>query len=136
MEKIFVDTDIILDLLAKREPFYKFAAEVFSEADQGNIQLFVSSLSFSNLNYLLSRQYSSNQTRKKLQIFKTLVSVLAVNDKVVELALASEFKDFKDGLQYFTATENSLRILLTRNLKDYKAAEISVMTANQYLKSK
>ena len=136
MEKIFVDTDIILDLLAKREPFYKFAAEVFSEADQGNIQLFVSSLSFSNLNHLLSSQYSSNQARKKLQIFKTLVSVLAVNDKVVELALASEFKDFKDGLQYFTATENSLRILLTRNLKDYKAAKISVMTANQYLKSK
>ena len=95
-----------------------------------------SSLSFSNLNYILSRQYSADQARKKLLKFKTLVSVLAVTDKSVELALSSDFKDFEDGLQYFTAIENNLKTLLTRNLKDYKAAEITVMTAEQFLKSK
>jgi hypothetical protein len=63
-----------------------------------------------------------------------LVSVLAVTDKVVKLALSSEFKDFEDGLQYFTAIENNLKIVLTRNLKDYKTAEITVMTAEQFLK--
>ena len=89
---------------------------------------------FSNLNYILTRQYSTDQARKKLLKFKTLVSVLAVTDKVVELALSSEFKDFEDGLQYFTAIENNLKIVLTRNLKDYKTAEITVMTAEQFLK--
>ena len=134
MEKVFVDTDIILDLLGSREPFYKYAANLFSFADQGKIKLYVSSLSFSNLNYLLSKQYSSDQARKKLLKFKTLVNVLAVNDKIVELALSSNFKDFEDGLQYFTAIENSIKKLLTRNLKDFKTAEIIVMTAEQYLK--
>ena len=134
MKKVFVDTDIVLDLLSYREPFYTHSAQLFSEADKGKTKIYVSSLSFSNLNYILSKQYPADQTRKKLLKFKTLVSVLAVTDKVVELALSSDFKDFEDGMQYFTAIENNLTTLLTRNLKDYKTAEISVMTAEQFLK--
>lgn len=136
MDKVFVDTDIVLDLLSHRVPFYEYSAYLFSQADQGKLQLFVSSLCFSNLNYLLSKQYSANRARKMLIKFKTLVNVLAVSDKSVELALSSDFKDFEDGLQYFTAIENDINIILTRNLKDYKTAEMSVMTAEQYLKVK
>jgi predicted nucleic acid-binding protein len=136
MERVFVDTDIVLDLLGCRQPFFPFSAELFSRADKGDIVLCISSLSFANLNYLLSKQYSSDQARKKLLKFKTLVHVLAVNDKIVELSLASDFKDFEDGLQYFTAIENNITTLLTRNLKDYRAAQIVVMTAEDYLKSK
>ena len=136
MEKVFVDTDIVLDLLSNREPFYSHSAQLFSEADKGKIRIHVSSLTFSNLNYILSRQYSVDQARKKLLKFKTLVTVLSVTDKVVELALSSDFKDFEDVLQYFTAIENNLKTLLTRNLKDYKTADITVMTAEQFLKGK
>lgn len=136
MEQVFVDTDIVLDLLANREPFYKHAAFLFSEADKNKLKIHVSSLSFSNLYHILSKQYSSDQARKKLLIFKTLVTVLAVTDKVVELALTSDFKDFEDGLQYFTAIENNINTLLTRNLKDYKSAKITIMTTEQFLKSK
>lgn len=136
MEKLFVDTDIILDLLSYREPFYIHSANLFSAADKNEIKLFVSSLSFANLNYILYRQFSAEQARKKLFKFKTLVTVLAVTDKIVELALSSDFKDFEDALQYFSATENNIKILLTRNLKDYKNAEISILTAEQFLKGK
>jgi hypothetical protein len=136
MERVFVDTDIVLDLLACRQPFFPFSAELFSRADKGDIVLCISSISFANLNYLLSKQYSSDQARKKLLKFKTLVHVLAVNDKIVELSLASDFKDFEYGLQYFTAIENNITTLLTRNLKDYRAAQIVVMAAEDYLKSK
>ena len=134
MGKVFVDTDIILDLLSNREPFYIHSANLFSAADKNEIQLCVSSLSFANLNYILSKQYSADQARKKLLKFKTLVSVLSVTDKIIDLALSSDFKDFEDGMQYFTATENSIKILLTRNLKDFKSAQISVQTAEQFLK--
>lgn len=136
MKGVFVDTDIVLDLLGNREPFYRHAAELFSIADRSEITIFVSSLSFSNLNYILSKQYSSIQARKILMKFKTLVTVLSVSDKVVELALSSDFKDFEDALQYFTALENDVNILLTRNLKDYRTVEIPIMTAEQFLKSR
>lgn len=135
MKRVFVDSDIILDLLAERHPFYIHSANLFSAADKNYVKIFVSSLSFSNLNYLLSKQYSKDQAKKLLLKFKTLVTVLAVTDKVVELALASDFSDFEDALQYYTSLENNLGVLLTRNLKDYKKAEIAILTAEQYLKS-
>jgi len=131
----FVDTDIILDLLAMREPHYQFSARLFSMADEGKLKLCVSSISFSNLNYILSNQFSAVQARKKLLTFKTLVTVLSVSEKSVDLALNSDFNDFEDALQYFTALEFKISTLLTRNLKDYKKADISVLTAEQYLKS-
>ena len=135
MDKIFVHTDIILDLLSGRQPHHDFAAQVFSLADEGEVKLFVSSLSFANVNYILSREYKGGQVRKKLLNFKTLVSVLPVNEKMIELALASEFKDFEDAIQYYTAIENDIATLLTRNVKDFRKADISVMTAEQYVKS-
>lgn len=134
MEKIFVDTDIVLDLLSNREPFYIHSAKLFSAADKNEIQIHVSSLAFTNLNYILSKQYSTDQAKKRLLKFKTLVTVLAVNDKIIDLALASDFKDFEDAVQYFTAIENNIKVLITRNLKDYKSAEIPTMTAEQFLK--
>lgn len=135
MSKIFVDTDIVLDLLSGRQPHHDFAAELFSLADEKQIKLFVSSLCFSNVNYILSRQYNADQARKMLLKFKTLVAVLPVDDKTIELALSSDFKDFEDAIQYYTAIENDSTTLLTRNLKDFRKADISVMTAEQYLES-
>jgi predicted nucleic acid-binding protein len=135
MQKLFIDTDIILDLLTAREPFYEYAATLFSLADNGKVSLHVSSLSFSNLNYMLSKQYSTTQARKLLSKFKTIVKVLAVDEKITELALSSDFKDFEDALQYYTAISNNIKMLITRNLKDYKHADIPVMTAEQYLRS-
>ena len=135
MKKVFVDTDIILDLLSQREPFYKFSANLFSAADKNEIKIYVSALSFTNLIYMLSKQFSADQARKKLLKFKTLVTVLAVTDKTIELALASDFKDFEVGVQYFSAIEGGVKILLTRNLKDYKSAEIPVMTSEMFLQS-
>jgi predicted nucleic acid-binding protein len=136
MDKVFVDTDIILDLLAKREPHYQFSAQLFTLADQGQIKLYVSSLSFSNLNYVLSKKYSTDQARRKLLTFKALINVLSVSEKTVDLALNSDFKDFEDAMQYFTALEFKITTLLTRNIKDYKKANISILTAEQYLKSR
>jgi predicted nucleic acid-binding protein len=134
LEKVFVDSDIVLDLLSGRQPHYDYAAELFSLADENSIKLYVSSLTFANVNYILSKQLSAGQARKMLFKFKTLITVLSVNDKVIELALASDFHDFKDAIQYNTAIENSITTLLTRNLKDFKKAEIAILTAQQYLR--
>ncbi|SRR5258706_16370747 len=116
MDNVFVDTDIILDLLSFREPFYIHAASLFSLADQKKLKINVSSLSFSNLHYILSKQHSPDQSRKKLLKFKTLVTVLPV----VELALASDFRDFEDGIQYYAALEQGIKVILTKNLRDFK----------------
>lgn len=135
MEKIFIDTDIALDLLSERLPYYSHAAQLFTLADKGKLLIYVSSLSFSNLNYLLSRQYTQKEARRILNKFKILVRVLSVGDKIIELSLNSEFKDFEDAIQYYTAIENNISTLITRNLKDYKSANITVITAEDFLLS-
>jgi len=136
MKNIFIDTNIVIDLLGKREPFYEEAAKLFSLADRGKVKLYVSSLTFVNTNYILTKLKNAKEARVILLKFKILVVVLELNDKIIELSLNDdEFNDFEDGLQYYTAVENQSDIIITRNLKDFKRSKIPVMTAGQYLKS-
>lgn len=134
--KVFVDTDVVLDLLAKRAPFYEYAARLFSSADLQEINIAVSSLCFSNLNYILSKQKSTAEARKILSRLKVLVKVLTVDDKIIELALNSDFNDFEDAIQYYCAIENGYKIIVTRNLNDYKKSNIPVMSEEDYVKQK
>lgn len=133
MERVLVDTNIVLDLLSRRENFYESAQRLFSLADQGKVKLYVSSLTFANTYYILAKYASEKLARTALKKFKVLVSVLSLDDKIIGLSLSSDFKDFEDAIQYFTATENSLEMIITRNLKDFKAAKLPVMTAKDYL---
>ena len=135
MIKVLVDTDVIYDLLAKREPYYIFAAILFTKADHNKVKLFISALTIANMHYMLSRLKSDKEARKILNRFKVLVSIIPLDQKILELALNSDFKDFEDAIQYYSAIENNVEILLTRNLRDYKKAKIPVMTAEGFIKT-
>jgi len=133
MENVFVDTNIVIDLLQKRDEFYKEAQELFTLADRKKIKLYISALTFANTYYILSRFYSSDEAKKILSKFKVLVEVLPTTDKIIELALASDFKDFEDAIQFYTALESSLEAIITRNKKDFKNNLIPVFSAKEYL---
>ncbi len=134
MTNLFIDTNIVIDLLAKREPFYEAAAKLFSLADRGKVKLCVSALTFANTNYVLSKMNNSIISREILTKFKVLVVVVELNDKIVELSLNDRsFSDFEDGLQHYSALENEADIIITRNLKDFKNSKIPAMTAQSYL---
>lgn len=131
--KVFVDTDICLDLLSGRAPFNSAAERLFTLADRKKIKIFVSALSFSNIDYILKAHFKKGDSRKILSKFKTLVNVLAVDDKIIDLAIASDFLDFEDAIQYSTAIKADITTLITRNLKDYKKAVIEVMSPEAFL---
>jgi predicted nucleic acid-binding protein len=134
MEKLLVDTNIVIDLLSKREEFFQEAQELFTLADNNEVVLFVSALTFANTHYLLAKYQKLDEARKTLIKFKVLVNVAALDDKIVELALVSDFKDFEDAIQYHSALENEVDIIITRNKKDFKNSKLPVMTAKEYLK--
>jgi predicted nucleic acid-binding protein len=133
MRKIFLDTNIILDLLACRIPFYTEAAELFSLADKKKLTLSISSSCLADTHYILSRQNSEMEVRKILRKFKVLVNVLALDDKITDLALNSEFRDFEDAIQYYTAIENEQELIITRNQSDFKDSKIPIMTAGEFI---
>ena len=133
MDRILVDTNIVLDLLAKRTEFIIEAQELFTLSDKNELKLYVSSLTFANTYYILSQKIKLENARKILRKFKVLVEVLPMDDKIIDLSLESDFKDFEDAIQYHTAIENEVNIIITRNLKDFKTAKIPVLTAKDYI---
>ncbi|GAB3011669.1 PIN domain nuclease [Cyclobacterium sediminis] len=136
MSRLLIDTNIVMDLLSKRENFYDEAADLFSRADKKELELTISSLTFANTNYILSKLKSAKEAREILRRFKVLVELLSLDDKITELALSDEdFLDFEDGLQYYSAIENNVDIIITRNKKDFKNSKIPVFTAREFLAS-
>lgn len=134
MSRLLIDTNIIIDLLSKREGFYQDAANLFSQADRNEVKLFISALTFANTNYILSKLKSPKEARRILRKFKVLVKLLPLDDKVTELALSDDsFPDFEDGLQYYSAFENGIDVIITRNKKDFKNSKIPILNAKEYL---
>jgi predicted nucleic acid-binding protein len=132
MEKLLVDTNVVVDLLTRREDFYREAQDLFTLSDEGKVKLLVSSLTFVNTHYLLNRYKNRDEARKILIKFKVLVEVAKLDDKIIELALASDFSDFEDAIQYYTAVENGVDVIITRNLRDFKTSKLPVLTAKEY----
>ena len=134
MHRIFIDSDIILDVLAQREPFYVSAAKLFTLIDKKEIIGYSSPIVFSNIHYILSKLTSKASALSNLRKLKSIITVLPIDDKIIELALNSDFHDFEDAIQYHTAKSNDIKFLITRNKKDYKKSKISVCTADEYVK--
>jgi len=134
MKKIFIDTNIVIDLLSRREIFRLQAANLFSLADKKIIELSISSLTVANTSYTLLRQTNSTSAKEILRKLRLIINILPLDDKIIGIALNdNSFDDFEDGLQYFTAIENSQDLIITRNLKDFKNSALPVMTARQFL---
>ena len=114
---------------------YKRQAELFSLADKKKIIVSISSVSLVDAHYIMCRQNPETEVRKILRKFKVLVNVLPVDDVIVDLALNSEFRDFEDAIQYYTAFENEQDVIITRNNNDFKESKLPVMTAGEFIKS-
>ena len=135
MSRIFLDTNVILDLLGERVPFFDSIAKVATLADQKKLAIIVSPLSFTTIDYVLNKYESSKSVLNKLRKFKIICEVCEVNEETIDKALNSNFKDFEDTVQYFTAIQSNCSIIITRNGKDFKNSTIPIMTAEEYLSS-
>ena len=134
MNRLLIDTNIVIDLLAKREKFYNEAAELFSRADKKQLTLSISSLTLANTNYILTKLTSTKEAKQIIRKFKVLIELLSLDNKITELALNDDdFSDSEDGLQYYTAIENEIDVIISRNKKDFKPSKIPVLTAKEFL---
>jgi len=136
MTQILLDTDVILDFFLERKPFSQDSVKILSLAENKKIKVYLTSLSFSNCYYILKQIGSRETVIDNLRKLARISEIMSVNSKSVELALYSEFRDFEDALQYFSAYQkDKINVIITRNIKDYKKSELPVMTPENYLKS-
>ena len=130
---LFVDSDVILDVLEKRERFYEYSAQILSLGDEKKVKLVTTSLAFANIYYLLRKHLGIEKAKESLRKLRIIVDVISVNAKEVDLALNSELSDFEDALQYFTALDGKIEFIITRNVCDYKNPKLIVQTPQQYI---
>ncbi|MEA2095616.1 MAG: PIN domain-containing protein [Candidatus Cloacimonadota bacterium] len=131
--KLFIDTDIILDILAKREPFYDSAAQLFALIDEKKVNAFTTPVVFSNLFYILSKLKSRNFAHSSLRKLRLLLQIIQVDEKIIDFALNSEFKDFEDAIQFYAAKFHNLDFIVTRNVKDFVSKDLTVLTAKDFM---
>lgn len=134
-KRVFLDTNVMLDLLGEKVEFYDAAAKIATLAEKEKIQIVVSALSFSTVFYILSIYEKAEQAKQKIRKFKIIAETSDLTDKVIEKALVSKFVDFEDALHYYCALNSDCDFLVTRYGKNFKESDIPVFTPNEYLNS-
>ncbi|WP_299156985.1 PIN domain-containing protein [uncultured Christiangramia sp.] len=135
MENLLIDTDVILDFFFDREPFSEFATDILNLCEENKIKGFTTPVIICNTYYLLRKTAKHDIVIEKIKQLLTIIDVLKIDKEVVLDSLNSNFKDFEDALQNYSAVKNGkISIVLTRNIKDYKKSELAVMTPETYLR--
>ncbi len=136
MNDLFIDTDVIIDFLIDRKPFSRETAIIFTLIEQKKLKGYASSLTFSNLYYVLRKFESHAKVISKLDSLSKLLVVLKVDDQIIRNAISSGFLDFEDSIQYYCAADyKKIEVIITRNTKDYKNSELPVITPGDFLKT-
>ncbi len=134
MDKVFLDTNVLLDYLAARSPFDIGAAKLFERAESGQIEILVSTLSICNISYILRKLSPSTNVTHLLFDFTRLCTLTNVDANVIADAIASDFSDFEDAVQHFSAVRHGgVHFILTRNVSDFGNSLIEVSSPDEYL---
>jgi predicted nucleic acid-binding protein len=137
MDKVLIDTDVLMDLFFDRKPFARYATEIMNQCADREIQGFTRPVIICNVYYLLRKKAKHTVIVEKIKQLLTIIEIVTIDKNTVLCALNSKFRDFKDSLQNFSAMENGeIKAILTRNLKDFKKSELAIMTPETYLKGK
>jgi predicted nucleic acid-binding protein len=137
MNRLLLDTDVVLDFFLDRQPFAEDAARILALSEEKQLQVFVTPVLISNVYYILRKIGSHHKVIVHLKVLLTLVEVASIQKEIVLEALESDFADFEDALQHFAAKrETGIQIIITRNLKDYSKSSLAVMTPAAYLKAR
>ncbi len=134
MKTMFFDSDVMLDVTLRREPFYLSALNLFEFCHQENIEAVTSSVAFINTNYFL-RKLAPATRWTSLKRLRSILSIIEVNEGMIDMALKHEKLDFEDAVQYYAAVNAKVDFIITRNIKDYKHSTIPVLTAEQFLRT-
>ena len=132
--RVFIDTNVFLDLLWKREGFLEDSLRVFDLAVDGNFELLISDLSIANIKFITRKDYPVEKFYEVMSVFRPVFTIVPIGENAVDKAFALKANDFEDALQYFSAVQAQADYLLTRNIKDYAFATMQVITPSDFLK--
>lgn len=133
IRRVFIDSDVILDVALARHPFVEASKLVLSILENGRAIGFASSNSITNIYYVLRKSGGDLKAREFLLGLLKYITSVPTNHLDVLSALGSEFKDFEDGVQYYSAQSSQCECIVTRNIEDYKKSEVDVFLPIEFV---
>lgn len=131
---IFLDTNILIDLLAARAPFGEWAMRIFLQSRAKKWRLWTSSFSILTAYYIIEKQLGPKRARKAIAVLLEKVSIVGTSKVELQNALELKFKDYEDAVQYACALSNDkIEIIITRNKKDFKMSRIKVLSSEEFV---
>lgn len=133
-KSIFLDTNILVDIVAKRKIFADNAIAIFNYCENNKIEMFTTSHSIATLHYIAKKIVDEKELRSIIEDLLDTISIIGVSEITLRKSLKSNHKDFEDAIQIVVAQSIiDMDCIVTRDLKDYKNAEISVFTPDEFL---
>ena len=132
---VFIDTNVLIDVLSKRDPFYKSSALVWSLAEKGKINGLVSVISFNNIYYIVRKLRNNRTAERMLILIRDVFDVIALDKQILGQAIDAGFNDFEDAIQYASAVHAGVDCLLSRNQKDFPIKDLPVMSPEEFITS-
>lgn len=132
-KKVLFDTNVILDFLLERQPFFSDATTALNIVSQGKAIGLVSAHAVTTLFYILSRKVSPEKAKDIISDLLKTMSVAAVTEKVIKQAVTSKFRDFEDAVSYYAAVEENVSLIISRNIKDFTKSDIPVLLPEVFI---
>lgn len=133
MKNVFLDTNILIDLIADRKPFSKYAIQIFHLSENKTIKLFASSHSIATTYYILSKHIDDSSLRKIIDGLLNYVTIVSVDNDIIKKSLHSKHKDFEDAIQILCAhSVNDVHCIITRNVRDFKHSDLLVVSPDDF----
>jgi len=135
MKKVFLDTNVLIDYLARRGQFFQHAALIVQLGKERKCQLLVSALSFATASFILESHHklTNDVIVQKFAQFVKMCNVTPVDSLIIDEAIASRFSDFEDAMQYYSAIREGADAIITRNSDDFDVAKIEVYEPQKFL---
>ncbi|WP_027400643.1 PIN domain-containing protein [Aphanizomenon flos-aquae] len=134
MKQVLFDSDVLLDILAQRQPFVVASAQALNTVMKKQVQGFVSGHAVTNIFYILRRQIGSEAARKLIENLLQHIQIASVTNQVIHQALQSPIKDFEDAVTSAAAMSAGLEIIVTRNQADFVASLVPAMLPEEFFK--
>lgn len=133
--KAFIDTNVIVDVIAHREPFFEDSQMILSLCAVREMEGAVSDLTFCNVAYVLRKQLGNVRVRECLRVLKQMLTIVPVGEKSIQTALDDTSVDFEDSVQLAAAVNWGADVIITRNIRHFNQSPIRVETPTTYLSS-
>jgi len=135
MIKALIDTNVILDVALKREPFFKDSSRIFECIDDQSLEGYITASSITDIYYIASKQRDKLLARSFLLNLIQILEIIGVDKDIVIQALESDMADFEDAIQAFSAKYNSIDLIITRNKADFANSGIKAMEPLEFIHS-